>query len=577
MHWLLQITASDCRSAYALRRCGLALTEILHTLRGVVGCTHFDTDQSTWKQHVTTQHLTTLWHNYRKMQHKRCETFWVRHVLCTLLRRLYEGCPFGLAGTSPVSNKPPRTRLTMEHNELMQDITRSIDIPCEWRAVRRFVATYPVWELKQLNEIRAHHVTNWSLHRFVPVGESMTVVRCIVRFLAEWHTQHGQQHSTAMGTEDDDDERSKQALYHPGFPCGLPVHVAVFWAFYFRKPCVEFVARIHNHLTKRHLKEGVHRNQMIEAIKTFVHDFCAENGLRGRDWNTDVLPRITAHTLNTWLTKQATLRVTGGARLPTVVIRNIVAMNHFAAMLFPEDVGAILSRAELSLGQSNLNNKEGALSQTMGGVVRTYSQAEISALFGACRCRRDRLMLLLLTRVGLRSTALRTLQVSQVTGGAEGVALEKGKRWHHFFIDPEMQACIEAYVAYEHPNRDLLYLFPHVTQHTRAMTQSQLRTWLQRLAKEARISGSHITIHSFRRYVVTTLLESKNSMEYVARYIGHMSANTTLRYWVTRPTHLVKQMHLPWVDDQNRPTDRSSSVEVPQKLLQQVRELLSDV
>lgn len=541
--WIDGLVASECKSPYQQRRCATALAVVLEMLRTRVEGVD---DELTWRQRVSAKLLTSMWSEYGKASPPRSEAFWVRRVVSLLLRRLHEARPFGI-GPVQVDSTKPRVRLSMEHCELWRDITRELP---EWtasrstiegRSIRRFIASYPVWDMQQLSEVTLANVEDWCAHRF-PIRQPPAP---IVGFLNAWQARHG----TAPARVE---MAIKRPLYCSTFPAGLPMHVAVFWGFYFRNSCDDFIARLHTHLDTRHLK-GVHRSQIIEAIKTFVHDICAQHNLRGHDWETDVQPAITIGLIETWLVKQATLRCHGGcSRLPTVLVRHVVAMNHFADLLWPDhhqSRNSFFCRSQIQRRATLQARGLQPLGSHPTTIDRTYTQEEVDALFKATQCRRDRLLLLLLTRVGLRSAALRGLLVENMSGGRrEGMALEKGSRWHHFFIDNATQQCMQGYLAHEHPDQHSPFLFPHNTHYHKAMPSSQLRSWLLRLACRAGIAKNcpYITIHSFRRYVVTTLLENKNSMEYVARYIGHASANTTSRYWMTSPTHLVTQMNIPW-------------------------------
>lgn len=564
--WISSLVASESKSLYQQRRSDSALILVLSMLRLPV-----PDSEVMWRRDVSTRLLTSLWSEYNNAEvpPSRAEAFWVRRVLSLLLRRLHDSRPFGIGGI-PKEQQAARLRLTTEQCELVCDITREMPELMamlgkrEGRCVRRFIATYPVWDMQQLNEVTVTGVHDWAAHRFpTPLPPSDATIA--VRFLSTWQAQHGTTAPRYMGL-------TKQPLYSPGFPVGLPMHVAVFWGFYFRHPCTEFVAQLHMHLDRRHLK-GTHRNQIIEAIKTFVHDMCTQENLRGSDWEAVVWPAVTIGCIETWLVKQAAVRCCAqhGPRLPTVIVRYIVAMNHFGDLLWPDRRHNAFSRLQIL---RTIPRQGATLCGPPTAIDQTYTREDIDALFRACQSRRDRLLLLILSRVGLRSAALRGLLVGHMS--AEGMALEKGGRWHRFFIDTDTRLCLEAYLAHEHPDQRSPFLFPHHTGYHKAMPASQLRSWLARLATRAGIVGvcPHITIHSFRRYVVTTLLESKNSMEYVARYIGHASANTTSRYWMTSPTQLVGQMNIPWAAIDEVPADEVI-VSVPHMLLQQARAVCS--
>ena len=187
---------------------------------------------------------------------------------------------------------------------------------------------------------------------------------------------------------------------------------------------------------------------------------------------------------------------------------------------------------------------------------KTYNADEIKQLYNVCKPAKERLLLLLLSRGGLRNTALRSLMVHNVCHD-HGIAMEKGQRLHQFHIDAETHRTFTDYIATEHPNivgkLRSQYVFQYVNSSTHCvdvdscMSPKQLHRWLQLLARRAGVQRCHVTIHSFRRYVVTALMQDGyNSIEHVARFVGHQSPATTQRYWLTDPHLLTKQLKLPW-------------------------------
>ena len=579
--WLSCLIATVCKSGYQKRRCDEALVVVLQLLQSkVFGAIKLgSSDEMVWRRVATVRLLHSTWSEFNKNTPTACDLFWVRRVVSVIIKHLHSGCPFGLPNTpADAKHRAPRLRLTTEHRELLRDITRELQ---EWmstcnvfdhRCIGRFIATYPVWDTRQLDEITPGCLNNWFQYRVKPQqGRCVVILSIVQRFLVVWQNKRGGPVRVA-----NNDDR-KQQLYHPLFPTDLPMHVAVFWGFYFRRPCVDFVLRLHHHFDSRHLK-GTHRSQMHEAIKGFVYEFCAGRGHRGDDWEGVVAPTIGTADMETWLHTQTALRhacgAGGGKHLPTVVVRYIVAMNHFRDLMFGCDSGAFTRLQILRAGVPT-----GGCIGSPPSPMCTYTHREVDGLFRACLSKRDRLLLLILTRVGLRNTALRTLKLANVSTGDEGAAFEKGERWHRFYIDRQTRECMNDYLAHEHPSDSGTgYLFPHHTDHSIQMPLSQLRSWLAKLATRAGITGQHVTVHSFRRYVVTTLLESRNSMEYVSRYIGHMSANTTSRYWITSPFQLVSQMNIPWSRDAGQETDTTGNdtVMVPWDLLREAQLLVDD-
>lgn len=156
---------------------------------------------------------------------------------------------------------------------------------------------------------------------------------------------------------------------------------------------------------------------------------------------------------------------------------------------------------------------------------RTYTAAECTRLLEACGSRRERLMMMLLQRVGLRNAAMRRLTLGSVTEDLPphpprtvACALEKGGVLRQFVllqavdrspgpgVDPAMRSTLAEYLANEFhwpparetSSRDQLCLFPRChTEPTTPMTGSQIHFWFRNLCRRANVSGPHATIHGF--------------------------------------------------------------------------------
>ena len=150
----------------------------------------------------------------------------------------------------------------------------------------------------------------------------------------------------------------------------------------------------------------------------------------------------------------------------------------------------------------------------------TYTWAEVRALLGACQTPRDRLLMTLLQRVGLRNAALRGLLLRDVLaeeGSPRPVAhaLEKGGVLRTFVVDSEIHSALTAYLTEGYP-RSLTHalstwvLFPRChSDPSVPMTANQLHFWFHTLRTRCDIPrGPHANIHGFRHFLVTVLLET---------------------------------------------------------------------
>lgn len=195
---------------------------------------------------------------------------------------------------------------------------------------------------------------------------------------------------------------------------------------------------------------------------------------------------------------------------------------------------------------------------------RTYTAAECGALLGACQTHRDRLLLLLLQRVGLRNAALRRLALRDVTEETPphhpvttGRAYEKGGVIRPFLLDAPLRDCLIAYLSEEYgrhctrPQWHTACVFPRChTEPNHPMTAGQLHFWFGCLRRRAGVHGPHATIHGFRHYLVTTLMaDRRNRLCDVSAWIGHRSVATTANcYWHTDVQEVHERLVFPWTN-----------------------------
>ena len=60
------------------------------------------------------------------------------------------------------------------------------------------------------------------------------------------------------------------------------------------------------------------------------------------------------------------------------------------------------------------------------------------------------------------------------------------------------------------------------------MTPGQIHHWFRQQCQRAHVGGPHVTLHGFRHFLVTVLMENgQNRVEDVSQYIGHRSVRTT--------------------------------------------------
>jgi hypothetical protein len=148
------------------------------------------------------------------------------------------------------------------------------------------------------------------------------------------------------------------------------------------------------------------------------------------------------------------------------------------------------------------------------------------------------LIVTLLSQTGLRRRAVAWLRLDCVvdrTGPGRvvrriGVAMEKGMRVRHFPIGAELRACVERYLE-EHGRRCTHWLFPNRGDQRKHVAPCTIQRIVKQLCGVAGVSSATGT-RGFRKFVVRTLIDAGNALEYVSKWLGHQRVATTYgHYW----------------------------------------------
>jgi hypothetical protein len=183
----------------------------------------------------------------------------------------------------------------------------------------------------------------------------------------------------------------------------------------------------------------MHRQQMWQAFTDFLQ-FVRSDVVGNRHSAACCLAMVQQQTITTYLVAMlhktiGTQRMSHHQGLTTTTVRHMVALNHaIGAGIFP-NVSEQICRKRIA--QQAFNRAEMAATLDVRTERKTYTAADIARLLAVANSARDKLLLLILGRVGLRNTALRTLMTSNLKE-REGVALEKASGVHRFYIDPEI-------------------------------------------------------------------------------------------------------------------------------------------
>lgn len=138
---------------------------------------------------------------------------------------------------------------------------------------------------------------------------------------------------------------------------------------------------------------------------------------------------------------------------------------------------------------------------------------------------RDRLIILMLLDTGLRAAELLSLTVDNVDPITGLIHLQEGKggKPRPVFISRLTRQTYRKYLKDVAPDYHLI-----LSEKRERMTYSGIRSVLE--SRSSRAGVPYQTPHSFRRLCALTLYRSTGDIYAVQRYLGHISAQTTLRY-----------------------------------------------
>ena len=436
--------------------------------------------------------------------------------------------------------------------------------------LRRFVASFPIWDFHRMPGCTSPSAVRWWVQERMPLVVPQVHARwfpAALEALLAWFLPCADAVAAFQ---------PPAGLLYPtseGLDVGnlMPYHCAVFFRHYFQEGALDWV-KVMARIFRFSGCTRVHIRQMWDECKDFWLFHCRGHG---ECFRTVVRPRIGETSVRDWLV-DVYRRAGGGMRLTPVCIKALSSLRFMMQTdLFATFDLRIPSRPQyLGMVQHVCSREEPnrnifadgestavVRNQRAFPAGRTYRDEECQRLLAACTTYRDRLLMLLLQRVALRNTALRTLRLCNLcdptTGLVRGVceAAEKGGTTRRFCLDPETVTCLMEYIHKEHPlsnavaSNTTAWVFPRsVTELDTCISPSQMHWWFKKQCQAAKITGPHCTIHQFRHYVVTKLMANgSNRIEDVSMWLGHTSVHTTCaHYWIIDVSDLHRRLVFPW-------------------------------
>jgi len=177
----------------------------------------------------------------------------------------------------------------------------------------------------------------------------------------------------------------------------------------------------------------------------------------------------------------------------------------------------------------------GFASWQLSSVPRFLSAEDVERVIGSCTghvfALRDRAVLLLLARLGLRASEVAGLKFVDIDWRHGGITVcGKGRRQELLPLPQEVGNAILLYLNQGRPSLQVPEVFTTVLAPLRALTRAAVthivRSALSRCGIKAPINGAHVLRHS----AATTMLRKGASLAGVGAVLRHRSPTTTAHY-----------------------------------------------
>jgi site-specific recombinase XerD len=186
----------------------------------------------------------------------------------------------------------------------------------------------------------------------------------------------------------------------------------------------------------------------------------------------------------------------------------------------------------------------------LASVPRFLVPADVERLIASCLGHvhgpRDRAVILLLARLGLRASEVAGLALADIDwGNGQIVVCGKGRRQEWLPLPQEVGAAILLYLRESRPRLPVPAVFTTVVAPFRPLTRASVthivRSALSRAGVKAPINGAHVLRHS----AATAMLRQGASLASIGAVLRHRSPRTTAHY-AKVDFGLLVEMAQPW-------------------------------
>lgn len=222
-----------------------------------------------------------------------------------------------------------------------------------------------------------------------------------------------------------------------------------------------------------------------------------------------------------------------------------------------------------------------------------FDDEELEKIANAYENDRERLIFTIFLTTGIRIGGLLNMKVKDVYDKdlyikEDGQTLEeKGNKIRKFKIFPALKQALEKYrdsnfgivlkspehyIFCSYNKKSKTYTIPSLAKCTSGAIQHVVKN----VCNRAGVTGSHVHTHAFRKTLVIKLMNEKNTIDDVSKFIGHSSSSITAKhYWTPTQNDLLRTMNLSWLISNNK--DGTTSYDSSSFNTRQMKEIVSHI
>jgi len=160
---------------------------------------------------------------------------------------------------------------------------------------------------------------------------------------------------------------------------------------------------------------------------------------------------------------------------------------------------------------------------------RAMDPAEVNRLLAVVQDVRDRAMILVMLRTGLRIGEVLDLKVADVQMADRKLLIYEGEKNHIgrvVCLSADAHEALQQWLFIRDPNIEIVFY----SRRQRPMAYTTARELFIKYLKRAKLSHKRYTLHSLRHTFATDLLNAGMRLECLQQLLGHSSLEMTLRY-----------------------------------------------